>query len=91
MKRLLYNIIAICAVAVFAVLLVLGNVSYARTPVVCESGSFAAQYASKNHLPIADLPDSMKDALDWRYETFEYNSTSEGLYLLNIRVSPTSL
>ena len=81
MKRMLYNIIAICAVAVFAVLLVLGNVSYARTPVVCESGSFAAQYASKNHLPIADLPDSMKDALDWRYETFEYNSTSEGLLL----------
>ena len=81
MKRLLYNIIAVCAIAVFAVLLLLGNVSYARTPVVCESGSFAAQYASKNHLPIADLPDSMKDAFDWRYETFEYNSTPEGLVL----------
>ena len=81
MKRLLYNIITICAIAVFAVLLILGNVSYAKTPVVCENGSFAAQYASKNHLPSAELPDSMKDALDWRYETFEYNSTSEGLIL----------
>ena len=81
MKRLLYNIIAICAIAVFAVLLILGNVSIAKTPAVCEKGSFAEQYASKKHLPTAELPDSMKDALDWRYETFEYNKTSEGLVL----------
>ena len=81
MKRLLYNLIALCAFAVFAVLLILGNVSSAKTSVVYETGSFAAQYAADHHLPAAELPDSMKDALDWRYETFEYNTASEGLSL----------
>ena len=81
MNRILYNIIAFFSIAVFAVLLILGHVSYAATPVVCEADSFAYQYASERKLPMGELPDTMKDALDWRYETFEYNNTSEGLLL----------
>lgn len=81
MNRILYNIIAFFAMAVFVVVLILGHVSYAATPVVCEAESFAYQYASERNLPIGELPDTMKDALDWRYETFEYNNTSEGLLL----------
>lgn len=81
MNRILYNIIAFFAMAVFVVVLILGHVSYAATPVVCEAESFAYQYASERNLPMGELPDTMKGALDWRYETFEYNNTSEGLLL----------
>ena len=81
MNRILYNIIAFFAMAVFVVVLILGHVSYAATPVVCEAESFAYKYASERNLPMGELPDTMKDALDWRYETFDYNNTSEGLLL----------
>lgn len=81
MKRALYNAIAIVAFAVFAIVLIMNNVLYVATPVVSEEGSFAYEYADRHGIPKAELPDTMKDALDWRYETFEYNNTSDGLLL----------
>ena len=81
MKRIIYNAIAVAAFAVFVIVLIMDNILYATTPVVSEEGSFAYKYATRHNIPTGELPDTMKDALDWRYETFEYNSTSDGLML----------
>lgn len=81
MKKLVYNAIAVAAFTVFVIVLIMNNVFYATTPVVSEEGSFAYKYATHHNIPAGKLPDTMKDALDWRYETFEYNNNSDGLML----------
>ena len=81
MKRAKYNLLAILILAVFTIVLVLGNVFYARISVATVSGSYAEEFAKKYHLKMVEVPDNFKGDLDLRYETFEYNIPSTGIVL----------
>lgn len=81
MKKIAYNLLAILSLAVFVVVMALGNVFVVKTSVVAPEGSYAQKYAKSHHIPEGTLPDSMGDMTDIRYETFQYNEDGTGLSL----------
>ncbi len=81
MKKALYNIIVILLFAVFCGFLVLGNVFRVSVPVVTVPGSYAEQYAEKNHLNQVSAPDTLAAGTELRYETFSFNASGNSVSL----------
>ena len=67
------NIFIIVVAAVYAVLMILGNVSVVKSSVATVSGSYGEQYAIENKLEQVILSDSQLPYFDQRYELFDYN------------------
>ena len=72
-KQLVLSIIILLIAAIYTGVLILGNVGVAKSNVAVISGSYGAQFAKANKLRVVELPDSMKEYFDQRYELFDYN------------------
>ena len=81
MKRIAYNILALALMAVFAGFLIFHNTLKISVPVAAEAGSYAESFAKDKGLTLTEVPDTLKNATNLRYETFEYNAVSGGLSL----------
>ena len=78
MKRSAFNIIVAIFAIIYVGVIALGNVFVAKVPVATIPGSYAEIFANEKKLEQASVPDSMKNLLDLKYETFEYNVTDLG-------------
>ncbi len=72
-KQLVLSIIILLIAAIYTGVLILGNVGVAKSNVAVISGSYGEQFAKANKLRVVELPDSMKEYFDQRYELFDYN------------------
>lgn len=75
MKRTTFNIITAIFAIIYIGSLVLGNVFYTSIPIAAEPGSYAEQFATEHMLHQINVADTEKKYLDFRYETFDYNTT----------------
>ncbi|MCR4641137.1 MAG: hypothetical protein K5697_03790 [Lachnospiraceae bacterium] len=69
------NILVLVAAAIFAGVMILGNVGVVKSDVAVIPGSYGARFAEENKLNIVELADTQKQYFDQRYESFDYNTT----------------
>ncbi len=77
-KALIVSIVIVFVAAIYAGILILGNVGFARASVAVVKGSYGEQYANDNNLNTANLSDSNRDYFDIRYEDFDYDIGNDG-------------
>lgn len=77
------NIFVILVAVAYALILIMGNVSVAKSSVATISGSYGEQYAIENHLNQVILADSDQVYFDQRYELFDYNVNDGKITLQN--------
>ena len=84
-NQLLLNVFVIIAGAIFALVLIIGNVGRITASVAVVPGSYGEQYAQKNNLKVVELADSEKGYFDERYETFDYTVNGDGITVENYK------
>ncbi|MBR5596303.1 MAG: hypothetical protein IKW30_02725 [Lachnospiraceae bacterium] len=67
------NLFIIVIAAVYAVLMIMGNVKVVKSSVATVGGSYGEEYAIENKLNQVVLSDSQLPYFDQRYELFDYN------------------
>ena len=67
-NRITLNIFIVIAAAVYAVIMILGNVQTVRVGLAVVEGSYAEEYAEENKLETATISDSEQKYFDLRYE-----------------------
>lgn len=77
------NIFVILVAIAYALIMIIGNVSVAKSSVATISGSYGEQYAIENHLNQVVLADSEQVYFDQRYELFDYNVNDGKITLEN--------
>ena len=77
------NFFVILVAIAYALIMILGNVSVAKSSVATISGSYGEQYAIENHLNQVILADSEQVYFDQRYELFDYNVNDGKITLEN--------
>ena len=77
------NIFVILVAIAYALIMIIGNVSVAKSSVATISGSYGDQYAIENHLNQVVLADSEQVYFDQRYELFDYNVNDGKITLEN--------
>lgn len=78
MKRVAFNIIVSVFAVIYVAVIAFGNISYEKLHVATVPGSYGETFADEKKLEKDNVPDSIKNALDFRYETFEHNDTDLG-------------
>ena len=84
-NQFLLNIFVIIAGAIFALVLIIGNVGRISASVAVVPGSYGEQYAQKNNLKVVELADSEKGYFDERYETFDYMVNGDEIIVENYK------
>ena len=77
------NFFVILVAIAYALIMIMGNVSVAKSSVATISGSYGEQYAIENHLNQVILADSEQVYFDQRYELFDYNVNDGKITLEN--------
>ena len=77
------NIFVILVAIAYALIMIIGNVSVAKSSVATISVSYGEQYAIENHLNQVVLADSEQVYFDQRYELFDYNVNDGKITLEN--------
>ena len=77
------NIFVILVAIAYALIMIIGNVSVAKSSVATISGSYGEQYAIENHLNQVVLADSEQVYFDQRNELFDYNVNDGKITLEN--------
>lgn len=80
-NQILLNIYVLIAAVIFCAVLILGNVGRAAANVAVVPGSYGETYALNNKLNVVSLSDSEKGYFDQRYESFDYNTSGNGITL----------
>lgn len=81
MKRVVTNVLLVLLALLFAIVLIISNIWYRSIPIATIPGSYAESYAKEHHLKNLQISDSIESAFDRRYESFEYNHTSDGIII----------
>ena len=90
-NQILLNIYVLIAAVIFCAVLILGNVGRVAANVAVVPGSYGETYALKNKLNVVALSDSEKGYFDQRYESFDYNTSGNGITLEKYSGNSTDL